>query len=137
MLAGTAQAQTGEGARGSALDSDIVVTANKTEAAVTETPQAMSGVTSEEMELRGVQDLNAALSYSSGIRFRDYPGGQGMQEFFIRGFRANGGGGAVFRDGLRQQFNGLDGDIETYGLERVELLKGPSDRKSTRLNSSH
>src|SRR3546814_17014440 len=78
------------------------------------------------MELRGVQDLNAALSYSSGIRFRDYPGGQGMQEFFIRGFRANGGGGAVFRDGLRQQFNGLDGDIETYGLERVELLKGPS-----------
>src|SRR3546814_17114558 len=78
------------------------------------------------MELRGVQDLNAALSYSSGIRFRDYPGGQGMQEFFIRGFRANGGGGAVFRDGLRQQFNGLDGDLEPYGLERVEMLNGPS-----------
>src|SRR3546814_19136606 len=78
------------------------------------------------MELRGVQELNAALSYSSGICFRDYPGGQGMQEFFIRGFRANGGGSAVFRDGLRQQFNGLDGDIETSCLERVELLKGPS-----------
>src|SRR3546814_12159346 len=74
MLAGTAQAQTGDGARGSTLDSDIVVTATKTEAAVTETPQAISVVTSEEMELRGVQDLNAALSYSSGIRFRDYPG---------------------------------------------------------------
>src|SRR5690606_37543021 len=27
---------------------------------------------------------------------------------------------------LRQQFNGLDGDIETYSLERVELLKGPA-----------
>src|SRR3546814_10329641 len=66
MLAGTAQAQTGDGARGSTLDSDIVVTATKTEAAVTETPQAISVVTSEEMELRGVQDLNAALSYSSG-----------------------------------------------------------------------
>src|SRR3546814_7619658 len=34
MLAGTAQAQTGDGARGSTLDSDIVVTATKTEAAV-------------------------------------------------------------------------------------------------------
>src|SRR3546814_12443528 len=49
-----------------------------------------------------------------------------MQEFFIRCVRANGGGCAVLRDGLRQQFNGLDGYIETYGLERVELLKGPS-----------
>lgn len=127
MLASPAHAQADDKpVKGATLDSDIVVTATKTEAAVTETPQAISVVTSEEMELRGVQDLNAALSYSSGIRFRDYPGGQGMQEFFIRGFRANGGGGAVFRDGLRQQFNGLDGDIETYGLERVELLKGPS-----------
>lgn len=126
-FAGGAQAQDDPQAdRGSTLESDIVVTATKTEASVTETPQSISVVTSEEMDLRGVQDLGAALSYSSGIRFRDYPGGTGMQEFFIRGFRANNAAGAVFRDGLRQQFNGLDGDVETYGLERVELLKGPS-----------
>src|SRR3546814_10624886 len=53
MLAGTAQAQTGDGARGSTLDSDIVVTATKTEAAVPETPPAISVVTSEGMEMRG------------------------------------------------------------------------------------
>jgi len=104
----------------------IVVTATKTEASLTETSQAMSVVTSEEMELRGVQDLNAAFSYSAGIRFRDYPGGQGLQDFYLRGFRSNNTAGAVFRDGLRQQFNGLDGDLEVYGLERLELLKGPS-----------
>lgn len=104
----------------------IVVTATKTEASVTETSQSLSVVTREEMELRGVQDLNAALSYSSGIKFRDYPGGQGMQDFYLRGFRSNNTAGGVFRDGLRQQFNGLDGDLETYGLERLELLKGPS-----------
>lgn len=126
-FAGSAQAQSDDQTtRGGTLDSDIVVTATKTESTVTETPQSISVVTSAEMELRGVQDLAAALSYSSGIRFRDYPGGTGMQEFFIRGFRANATAGAVFRDGLRQQFNGLDGDVETYGLERVELLKGPS-----------
>lgn len=104
----------------------IVVTATKTEASVTETSQSLSVVTQEEMELRGVQDLNGALSYSSGIKFRDYPGGQGMQDFYLRGFRSNNTAGSVFRDGLRQQFNGLDGDLETYGLERLELLKGPS-----------
>jgi iron complex outermembrane receptor protein len=104
----------------------IVVTATKTEASVTETSQSLSVVTREEMELRGVQDLNGALSYSSGIKFRDYPGGQGMQDFYLRGFRSNNTAGSVFRDGLRQQFNGLDGDLETYGLERIELLKGPS-----------
>jgi iron complex outermembrane receptor protein len=104
----------------------VVVTATKTETSITETSQSLSVVTSEEMEVRGVQDLNAALSYSAGIKFRDYPGGQGMQDFYLRGFRSNNTAGAVFRDGLRQQFNGLDGDLETYGLERIELLKGPS-----------
>lgn len=104
----------------------VVVTATKTRASLTETSQSLSVVTREEMELRGAQDLNTALSYSSGIKFRDYPSGQGMQDFYLRGFRSNNTAGSVFRDGLRQQFNGLDGDLEVYGLERLELLKGPS-----------
>jgi iron complex outermembrane receptor protein len=127
LAAQPAQAQSKDNVvSGNPLEADVVVTANKTPSTVLETAQAISVVTSEEMELRGVQDLNAALSYSAGIRFRDYPGQQGMAEFFIRGFRANNTGAAVFRDGLRQQFNNLDGDVETYGLERVELLKGPA-----------
>lgn len=105
---------------------EVVVTGSKTPTPITEVPQTVSVVTRAEMDLRGVQDLNQALSYSAGIRFRDYPGQQGMQEFFMRGFRVNNTAGSVFRDGLRSQFNGLDGDIETYGLERVELLKGPA-----------
>jgi len=104
----------------------VVVTATKTRTSITETSQSLSVVTQEEMELRGAQDLNTALSYSSGIKFRDYPSGQGLQDFYLRGFRSNNTAGAVFRDGLRQQFNGLDGDLEVYGLERLELLKGPS-----------
>ena len=105
---------------------EVVVTATKMATRLQETPQTISIVSRHDMDIRAVQDLNAALSYSSGIRFRDYPGQQGMQEFFMRGFRVNNTAGSVFRDGLRQQFNGLDGDIETYGLERIELLKGPA-----------
>ncbi|MCI3131187.1 TonB-dependent siderophore receptor [Phenylobacterium aquaticum] len=117
-----AQAQTQEAVK---LE-EVVVTGNRTPTPITEVPQTVSVVTRAEMDLRGVQDLNQALSYSAGIRFRDYPGQQGMQEFFMRGFRVNNTAGSVFRDGLRAQFNGLDGDIETFGVERVELLKGPA-----------
>lgn len=121
-----AAAQALPSTREDASIAEVVVTASKTPTRLTEVPQSVSVVTREEMDLRGVQDLNGALSYSAGIKFRDYPGQQGMQEFFLRGFRANNTAGAVFRDGLRQQFNGLDGDAETYGLERVEFLKGPA-----------
>lgn len=122
VMGGMARAETKE----APSLAEVVVTGSKTPTPITEVPQTVSVVTRDEMDLRGVQDLNQALSYSAGIRFRDYPGQQGMQEFFMRGFRVNNTAGSVFRDGLRSQFNGLDGDIETYGLERVELLKGPA-----------
>lgn len=122
---GGAEAASGSRAQTSVLY-EIVVTGTKLPTTLTETPQAISVITSKEMELRGVQDLNAALSYSAGVKFRDYPGQQGMQDFYLRGFRANNTAGSVFRDGLRLQFNNLDGDVETYGLERIEFFKGPS-----------
>lgn len=105
---------------------EVVVTGTKLPATLTETPQSVSVITSREMELRGVQDLNGALRYSAGVKLFDYPGQQGMQDFYLRGFRANNTAGSVFRDGLRIQFNNLDGDVETYGLERIEFFKGPS-----------
>lgn len=105
---------------------DVVVTATKTDTPLIEAPQSISVVTREEMALRGVQDLNQALSYSTGIKFRDYPGGSGIQEFFLRGFRANVSGESVYKDGLRQQYASLTGNVEPYGLEKIELLKGPA-----------
>lgn len=97
----------------------------KTDTPLIDIPQSISVVTREEMNQRGVQDFNAAVAYTPGVRVVDYPGGQGMPDMYLRGFRANDQA-AFFRDGLRGGFNAYDSDIETYGLQRIDVVKGPA-----------
>lgn len=97
----------------------------KTNTPLIEIPQAISVVTREEMDQRGVQNFNAAVAYTPGIRAIDYPGGQGAPDIYLRGFRAFNLF-STYRDGLRAGFNQYDIDIETYGLERIDVIKGPS-----------
>lgn len=97
----------------------------KTSTPIIDIPQSVSVVTRAEMEQRGVQDFNSAVAYTPGIRVVDYPGGQGMPDIYMRGFRAINQA-AYYRDGLRAGFNAYDSDIETYGLERLDVVKGPA-----------
>lgn len=97
----------------------------KTETPLIDTPQSISVVTRAEMDQRGVQDFNSAVAYTPGVRAVDYPGGQGMPDIYIRGFRAIDQN-ANFRDGLRNGFNNYDADIEVYGLQRLDVVKGPA-----------
>ncbi|OYZ99634.1 MAG: hypothetical protein B7X99_07255 [Rhizobiales bacterium 17-65-6] len=97
----------------------------KTDTPLIDIPQSISVVTRAEMEQRGVQDFNSAVAYTPGVRVVDYPGGQGMPDIYMRGFRAINQA-AYYRDGLRAGFNAYDADIETYGLERIDVVKGPA-----------
>ncbi|WP_231755228.1 TonB-dependent siderophore receptor [Bordetella sp. N] len=97
----------------------------KTNTPLIEIPQAISVVTRDEMDSRGVQNFNSAVAYTPGIRAIDYPGGQGAPDIYLRGFRAFNLF-STYRDGLRAGFNQYDIDIETYGLERIDVIKGPS-----------
>lgn len=97
----------------------------KTETPLIDTPQSISVVTRAEMDQRGVQDFNSAVAYTPGVRAVDYPGGQGMPDLYIRGFRAIDQN-ANYRDGLRNGFNNYDSDIEVYGLQRLDVVKGPT-----------
>ncbi len=97
----------------------------KTETPLIDIPQSISVVTRAEMDQRGVQDFNGAVAYTPGVRVVDYPGGQGMPDIYLRGFRAVDQA-AYYRDGLRGGFNAYDADIETYGLERIDVVKGPA-----------
>ncbi|MEP9380624.1 TonB-dependent siderophore receptor [Aquabacter sp. CN5-332] len=97
----------------------------KTNTPIIDIPQSISVVTRQEMDQRGVQDFNAAVAYTPGVRVVDYPGGQGMPDIYLRGFRAIDQA-AYYRDGLRSGFNAYDSDIETYGLERIDVVKGPA-----------
>lgn len=96
------------------------------------TPQSVSVVTEAEMSARGVQNLNDAVAFSAGVR----PESSGMdsrtETLTIRGYSVSGFGGGtnsnIYLDGLR----GLSGgqwsstSFEPFGLERVEVVKGPS-----------
>lgn len=91
-----------------------------------ETPQSVSVVTREQMEDRDVDSLTEAVSYTPGMRVGDDASRAVIDSFNLelRGFSAEN---ATFRDGTQLQA-GLpyDAPLETFGLERVEILRGPS-----------
>ncbi len=97
----------------------------KVDTPLVEIPQTISVVTREELDQRAVQDFGGAVAYSPGIAVVDYPGGPGAPDFSMRGFRDFGLFG-IYRDGLRAGFNNYDTNFEPYGLERVDVVKGPS-----------
>ena len=98
-------------------------TGTKSNTPLREVPAAISVVTREELDRRGVQDFNAAVGYTPGIRVVDYTGGQGAPDIYIRGYRAINFLG-IYQDGVRGGFNSYDSNLETYGLERIDIIKG-------------
>ncbi|MFC5353710.1 TonB-dependent siderophore receptor [Azospirillum himalayense] len=96
----------------------------RTETPVEDLPQGISIVTRADLDQRDVQDINGVLAYSAGVRPIDYPGGQGAIDVFVRGFRQSTE--SVLIDGLRSGFNPYGLEYEPFGVERVEVLKGPA-----------
>lgn len=98
--------------------------AAKTATPVEDLPQGLSIITREDLDQRDVQDINGVLAYSAGVRPIDYPGGQGAIDVFVRGFRQSSE--SVMIDGLRSGYNPYGLEYEPFGVERVEVLKGPA-----------
>jgi iron complex outermembrane receptor protein len=100
------------------------ISSSKTDTPLLETPQSVSVVTRDQMVAQGAQDLPQALGYTPGVTVPSFGPNQFFDAFKVRGFDA-----PRYLDGLR-----LPSDIttfaapkiETYGLERLEVLKGPS-----------
>ncbi|MFD1702966.1 TonB-dependent siderophore receptor [Methylopila henanensis] len=101
-------------------------TGSKTDTPLVETPQSISIVTRDEFEDRGATTLQEVLAYTPGVA--SFSGGRSLylDEFDIRGFSSENGNLGQLRDGMKLQANVYDGSQEVYGLERVEVLKGPA-----------
>lgn len=98
-------------------------TATKTDTALADTPQSISVVTRAQMEDRGVRNLSDAFAYSAGI-IGDNVAEARYDKPVVRGFSAR-----QYQDGLYVNYYAsgyLMPRVETYGLERVEILRGPS-----------
>lgn len=99
-------------------------TATKTDVAIGETPRAISIVTREQMDDRASISIADALQYTPSIQ-ANYFGEDNKQDWFvIRGFeQANSG---LYQDGTRLYSSGFySWQIDPFGLERVEVLRGP------------
>lgn len=102
--------------------------ATKTDTPVAQTPQSVSVIARDELDARGVQNLNEAMHYVAGVSLESTGIDNRVDDFRIRGFDAGSWGDNVTLDGMRapqgSQFNRAM--FDSWNLERVEVLKGPS-----------
>lgn len=101
--------------------------ATKTDTPIAETSQSVSVIAREEMDARGVQNLNDAMRYVAGVSLESTGIDNRVDDFRIRGFDAGSWSNNVTIDGMRapqgSQWNRTM--IDSWNLERVEVLKGP------------
>lgn len=102
-------------------------TATKTDTPIIETPQSISVVTRDQMDAQGVQQVSDTLRYSAGVVAEANGPDPRGEVFRIRGFDG-GGASNIYLNGLRASgFENQGGIVlDPYGLERVELLRGPA-----------
>jgi len=106
----------------------VVVTGQRTaddgtklDVPLVEVPQAVTVITRDDMDRRGVDTVGEAVRYSPGVSADYYgPDGRGFEWIQLRGF---GTFDSTYRDGMRVFNYGFN---EAYGLESVDIVRGPS-----------
>ena len=99
-------------------------TATKTDTPILTTPQSISVVAKDQIQDQGAQNITEALRYTPGVTVSSFGANAFFDSFKLRGFDA-----PRYLDGLRLPADNTTfaiPRIETYGLERIEVLKGPS-----------
>ncbi len=99
-------------------------TATKTDTPILETPQTINVVSADQMAAQGATSIDEALSYTPGVANEFYGGATYNDYLRLRGFAA-----PLYSEGMHMPSGLRDYArlrLEPYGLERVEVLKGPS-----------
>ncbi len=102
--------------------------ATKTDASIAETAKSVSVIAREELDARGVVNLNEAMRYVAGVVLESTGNDNRYDDFRIRGFAAGSESRNVTLDGLRAPPVGgwNKSKFDSWNLDRVEVLKGPS-----------
>lgn len=102
-------------------------TGTKTDTPIIETPQSISVLGAREIEAKGAVTLVDALAQTAGVQASSWGFDLRDQDWIgLRGFDA--WNTSSFRDGLPQTvgITFLGVPTEVYGLERIEVLRGPT-----------
>lgn len=129
LVASPALAQESEETGGYA---DIVITAQKRETRLQETPASIHAVTGSTLENAAIYGLNDLARVSPGLVVTD--SGPGQRRISLRGIRSSGEPQvAVYYDdaplagapGTTSDSGGNQGDLQLFDVERIEVLQGP------------
>jgi outer membrane receptor protein involved in Fe transport len=137
VLAGSALAQQpAAGTSGSTAESaqlsEIVVTAEKRESTVQNTPISLTALSGADLQARGATDLSSLLTSVPGVSIRT--SGPGLTEYEMRGMSSTGGNsptvGFYYDDTLvTATANTNEGKVaiapSLYDVSRIEVLRGP------------
>lgn len=99
-------------------------TASRTNDSILETPQSVSVITRNELDDRNVQSITQALQYTPGVFASNAAIASRFDYFSIRGFNATLNG--ILQDGLRSVTQQSYVRYEPYGLEKIDVLRGPN-----------
>ena len=119
-------------------EQDIIVTATgqsaassttKTDTPIIESPQSISVISREEIDLRASPTIADALAYTAGVQAEPSGIDSRVDEVTVRGFGAGGfSSNNNFGDGLRLPSGGqwTRTGFDPFALQQIEVLKGPS-----------
>jgi iron complex outermembrane receptor protein len=101
------------------------VTATKTDTPILQIPQSVSVITRDQIVSQQAQSVPEIVRYTPGVTTELYGASTVADEIWVRGFKA-----PRFLDGLRLPYDTVlefaQSKTEPYGLERFEILRGPS-----------
>jgi iron complex outermembrane recepter protein len=104
---------------------DRSLTGTKTNTPLMETPQAISVVSRDQIRDQNPGSFAEALRYAPGVRSETFGADTRNDWFKIRGFDAQDVG--LFQDGLQlQSFAFATWKFPPFGIERIDILRGPS-----------
>lgn len=139
ILAGTSTIAHAQAAPAEANRDDIIIvtatgqssaiSTTKSATPIIESPQSISIISREEINLRASPTIADALAYTAGVQSESLGVDSRVDEVSVRGFGAGGfSSNNNFVDGLRLPSGGqwTRPGFDSYALEQIEVLKGPS-----------
>lgn len=97
--------------------------ATKTGKPLLETPQSISVITKDQIEAQNAQTIGEVLGYTAGVSGEPFGPDPRFDSPNIRGFD---GRQMQYLNGLKMMRTAGAPAVEVYGLERVEVLRGPA-----------
>jgi outer membrane receptor protein involved in Fe transport len=131
LLAGAVPSFAAESDSSGKVVEEIVVSATYRDTRLMDTPIAISAVTADDIQVKGIEDIQTLYQSIPGLSYRT--NSQTYNTLSVRGLTPPAGGGAsmvgVYMDNMPMTDSNSGGLSQTLGalfdMERVEVLKGP------------